>query len=238
MKEKHAVLNTLVKTVLLLFMVFAFIYIASLFSSLWLPLLGFENKQFVKILGGVFDAHETYPIIELNAIYMVFLTALIAAIAWIQLDKLNQTSDKDKKLRRADILLRIDQHLSSPAILRAKKIIYREIFLARTELKMETPIYNDPKLLCKIQDRIIKLLKDESKAEYILIINFLNVMENVSYLYNKNYINTKDINEMFGHTFKTYLKYFETWVPIHRRNFGSDQVYEHLTQLRESEEIE
>jgi hypothetical protein len=145
------------------------------------------------------------------------LTLLIAYIAWIQLKGIYNNS-------KTDMLIRINQLLRDDNISKAMKILREIRFGIENEF-----IQNDPNKITlseirkKCRQGIIEKIgleiknrsdntEKEIQLENVDLVNFLNTIEVVCYLCQKNYISSEDIEELFNHELSYYFEIFKPYI--------------------------
>jgi len=166
-------------------------------ASFWLihPYLKLDEKQ-----------HS----LDINMIYYVFavfISFVLAFIVWIK-------SKEALTRARMTYLLRIDERWSSTEIVEAREVIH-ELYL---EAKKSNPKYENEQIKPIIAQDIMELKdnKDEIK-EFIKLLNFLDFLETIGYLHDKEAITTEEVSELLGNSIIYFYDIFSLYIS-YRRN--------------------
>jgi hypothetical protein len=192
--------------------VFILLIIIAVFILPLLDLFGFDFFGQIHCIEGRCDRSDN-SIIALNAGLIIILTLIIVIVAWIQLGSLSRTS-------KSDFLLRIDERYSSVNSVKARTIIHEFYCDAQTdELHYDIVI---EKISNRIKD--VEFKKEESK-DFIILINFLDFLETISYFCNKKYISDRDVNELLGCSMNYYYKIFKPIIYARRSKYNDPRYY-------------
>jgi hypothetical protein len=169
--------------------------------------------------------HLLFRMINIHAISVVILTAVLICVGWLQLTKLNNIS-------KADFLLRIDNRYGSSEIIKARAIIqriFRKAYPAKAVITEE--IY-----IKKMVNEINELRKkddDVSCNEVSYLLNLLDFLETIAYFSRKEYISVKEIDELLGNSLIFYFKIFKPWIYERRLKYNNKSYYSELENLIE-----
>lgn len=161
-------------------------------------------------------------------------TALLALIAWKQLTKIYSKNE-------AEFLLKIDEQWGSDKIIKARQIIHK------IYIKIE------PKHKEKKRDNIFELVgqeilnmrlnneekgekkkqedKDKEQDDFIILLNFLDFMETIGYLYEKKLIKADELNALCGESIRFNYKIFTPYIRYKRQKHQREKFYESFEAL-------
>jgi hypothetical protein len=75
-------------------------------------------------------------------------------------------------------------------------------------------------------------VKDEiCNYNQVILINFLNGIENICYLCNKNYISSDDVEEFFEHELPYFLDVFEAYIKYAQELYDSNHDNEPYSEF-------
>ncbi len=192
-------------------------------------------SSLVPSLQGFFDDDTNYPLHDFHNAFFILLTAMIAIIAWVQLKGLYENS-------KADMLLRIDKSLRNAEAIKAMTIIRQ----FRFEVEKEIVAQNDIKINFseikkqhkkeieeKTGQKIKKFLLDYGfQHEQVVLINFLNTIETICYLCNKNYASSDDVEEFFENELPSYFDIFEPYIQYVQESYDSKDGNEAYSEFK------
>lgn len=184
----------------------------------------------------LFDEYEGHPLTHLHNAFLIILTALIAIIAYVELKGLYRNS-------KADMLLRIDRSLRNPEAIKAMTIIRQFRFESEKEISVQNDIQvnfsKDRKLYKKTVEektgqKIKNFLLDYgfSQHEQVILINFLNTIETICYLCNKNYTSSDDVEEFFENELQSYFDMFEPYIQYTQELYDGKDGNEAYSEFR------
>ncbi len=184
----------------------------------------------------LFDERHSFTLEDLHNAFLIVLTALIAIIAWVQLKGLYENS-------KADMLLRIDRNLRNAEAIKAMTIIRQFRFEIEKEIAAQNEIKVDfskvrkeykKEIETKTGQKIKRFLLDYSfsQHEQIVLINFLNTIENICYLCNKNYTSSHDVEEFFEYELPYYFDIFEPYIQYTQEQYDSNDNNKAYSQFR------
>lgn len=161
-----------------------------------------------------------------NAAAILILTVILIIVAWYQLEGLNTTS-------KANFLLKIDERWGSSEIITARTIIHR---LYR-EVRKEVACSCEEELIKGVANKIRIIGRSSKKddvSDFILLLNFLDFLETITYFANQNYISKIDIDELSGESIFFYYKVFKSWINYRREKYNNSHYYEALKTFIEN----
>lgn len=152
---------------------------------------------------------------------LTFGLALVI-IAFIQLGGLLRSVQQVKDNINAEFLLKIDERWGDAESLAAREIIHK--FYLRHELedgRSNNESYSD---LCeKVGGDILNLRWDiERTNDFIFILNFLDLMETIGYLFSKGYMDVENIEDLCGYSVAFNYKIFEKYIQSKRERYGQN----------------
>lgn len=144
---------------------------------------------------------------EVNAILFLLTgmaTVALAVVVYLQLKKLHDTNKLQEKTAKGDFLLRIDERWTSQEILEARTIIHGiEVNLCFSSKEKEEEIGNE----------IVRLSKtSKEKKDFMSLVNFLDFLETIGFLFVNNYIEAISLDELCGDSIKIYYKVFLPYI--------------------------
>ncbi len=172
-----------------------------------------------------------------NVLYFLtgFTTAVLALIAYFNLESLNQTN-KNKQL------LQIDQRWGNHEIIKARQIIHIIYRTVCDDLKYEDPkvkpsvnLYeNVSPVIGKIIIELSVSEKLESRACFIYLLNYLDLMESLAYIYRD--ADSKDIEELeafCGETLVFNYGVFHEYIKFRNKKHSTkqDKYYTEFTNI-------
>lgn len=162
-------------------------------------------------------------ILRVQAASVIILTIMLICVGWLQLNRLNRTSN-------ADFLLRIDNRYGSLEIIKARAIIqklFREAYPIGKALSEEIYI---KKMSVGIEK--IRRGKDEKSCdEYMHLLNFLEFLETLAYFSRKDFISVKEVNELLGNSLVFYYKVYKCLIYDRRMKYDNRSYYCELEAL-------
>ncbi|MCL9685835.1 DUF4760 domain-containing protein [Legionella maioricensis] len=164
---------------------------------------------------------------EHNFLYYIISLAITFIIVLIAYTK----SKEALKQSRTNYLLKIDERFCSHEIIKAREIIH-EHYLAIQQENKEIEI---DALKHELGKKIIVISRDvNSKEEYIYLLNFLDFLETIGYLYVQKAVTIPELNELLGNSIVYFYEIFHPYIK-HRRNSKADQkFYSQFEQLYKS----
>lgn len=187
---------------IILFMVFPFMDLVTPIDA------GFKEDHSIQTIYATFIIMLTF--------LLVFSTALIAFVAWIQLSGL-------KKTAQSEFLFRIDERFGSEPIIKAREIIQR---LYRESNNLN-PGAKERVHRRHISHRIDEISKDtNSYKEYTHLLNLLDFLETISYYANENkMISIDDIKNLMGPSMEFFFVIFKLRIKDRRKKYRSKVYY-------------
>jgi len=184
---------------------------------------------------GVFDAKSSpaLSIAAFNVICqsaLIFLTLIIAAIAWFQLKGLRKTT-------RGDFLMRIDNSFHDEKIQDAFGVIYmldRKSTKKCADHKLREPHCSscEDAVSQDMKDRLTKIWyskKEEDIRKRFNISSYLDFLETLAYFVNAEYISLDDIDNLHGGIIKYHCSILCDWISNVRKN--QHDAYSQLIRL-------
>lgn len=150
------------------------------------------------------------------------------AITFIIVFIANTKSKEALKQSRTNYLLKIDERFCSPEIIKAREIIH-EYYLAIRQENNEIEIDT---LKQELGKKIVVISRDiNCKEEYIYLLNFLDFLETIGYLYVQKAVTVPELNELLGNSIGYFYEIFQPYIK-HRRNSKANQkFYSQFEQL-------
>ncbi len=168
---------------------------------------------------------------EYNAIYYYLLsvgTLFLGLIAYIQLSNINESLE-------IDYLLKINQQLRRKEIIKARTIIHELYLMAQNELQAQgINIQNKEwksKLHKKIGYKIKKLSTSNEKQKFLYLLNFLDFMETVGYLYTNNHLTLDNLDKLFGASLIFNFKIYKSYILHRQRKHKIGDFYKEFKKL-------
>lgn len=167
---------------------------------------------------------------EYTLLYYVFASfaALIAAIiAYTQLKKINKSLN-------ADYLIRIDERWRSSEIIKARAIIHH-LYLDVSSILAEQGISEEYAIQERIGNEIKKMSTEKDKVKkFICVLNFLDFMETVGYLFTQGYLPKESLNELFGASIGFNYNIFKPYIICRREKHKIQGFYKEFQSLYEA----
>lgn len=161
---------------------------------------------------------------EHNFLYYIIslaITFIIVLVAYIQ-------SKEALKQSRTNYLLKIDERFCSPEIIKAREIIH-EYYLVIKQGNQEIEVDTVKKELGK---KIIEISRDNNfKEEYIHLLNFLDFLETIGYLYVQKAVTVTELNELLGNSVVYFYEIFDPYIRHRRDSKGDQKFYSQFEQL-------
>lgn len=161
--------------------------------------------------GWINEKHDSSEEIDIF-LYLItgIFTGILAFIAYLQLPAIQKSTE-------GDFLLRIDIQWGNKEILKARKIIYKfrceELEIFPSEFKGNQSILNS-----RIGEKIIKLSNNPARQDdFIYIINFLDFLETIGFLFAKKYVYIKDLNALCGKSLLYNYEIFKPYIEEHKK---------------------
>lgn len=161
---------------------------------------------------------------------IIFTTITLVLIAWFKLTGVNKNLS-------ADYLLKIDERWSSPEIIEARLVIHGIYRKCKLDLYNDTEKLGDDqrkKLHDNIGNEIIKLSKSQDRSEqkmHMYLLNFLDFMETVGYLYASGYVEKKVLNDLFGISLEFNYEIYNQYIEHRRESHNNNKFYERFQKL-------
>jgi len=190
---------------------------------------------------------HSYSLAYLTAA-LVVVTGLLAYVAYNELSHLSKISEKSEKqlkelsiIAKTDFLMRIDHRYCSKEMVDARTIIHNLYH----KVKADHEAKSDPKLkdekLSTSRHRILigqaieklRLKSGKEGRDFILLVNFLDFLETVSYLANKkeHHIETTDIEALLGGSIVYYCEVFSPLIQYRRNKYNRPKWYCEIQKL-------
>jgi hypothetical protein len=156
---------------------------------------------------------------KMGHLALVVFAAIAALAALFQLFRLNNTAF-------AQLLSKIEYRYGSGEILLAREII-QALYL---NTKSKGICYESH--VKKIRIEIKKIGNDKKRTkDFILLLNFLDFLESISYYAQVNYVTRKDVEEMFGGSITYWYDIYYDWILYRRKKFNEPRMYCELEAL-------
>lgn len=179
----------------------------------------------------IIDSYSSNTLIhtpnEELTLWLYFLTGagtvLLAGIAWVQFGPIKQNI-------KGEFLLRIDEQWGSNEAIKAKTIIHQiYIETQRKHPKVATAPLNLHSLM---GIEIINLSCNIKHAEdFIYVLNFLDFMDTIGFLYIKEFVNADDLNALCGEALVFNYEIYQPYI-IHKRDkHANPKFYENFEKL-------
>lgn len=177
----------------------------------------------------VTERNRLNPIAEYTLLYYasaLFSTLVIAEIAYCQLKKIN-------KSLHADYLIKIDERWRSSQIIKARTIIHR-LYLNSINILAKQNISGNLAIREKIGNDIKEMSESQDKEkikDFVYLLNFLDFMETVGYLYTQGHLTKESLNELFGASIAFNYEIFEIYIMYRRKKHDINDFYEEFKKL-------
>jgi len=163
---------------------------------------------------------------EVSIVYFIlaiFISTLILIAAYSKANQAIQNS-------RTNYLLRIDERWSSKEIIQAREVIH-EIYLKVKQTYSED---TDEKIIRKcISDNICALSKNQSQINgFIRLLNFLDFLETIGYLYSIKAVSINEVNELLGNSIIYFFDIYKGYIRYRRAKCRDNKFYEHFEILK------
>ncbi len=159
-------------------------------------------------------------IIILTAIYVI-LAAILAGVAWFQLNHLNSTA-------KNDFLLRIDERFGGPEIVKARSIIHK--FYCQTHKEG----ISNPKHIHLMQLEILNIKYNTLDAkDFMYLHNFIDFLETIAYFANRNVISETDVSELLSGSIAYYYHVFELFIKDRNDKYPNQSYYSEIKEFVE-----
>lgn len=176
-------------------------------------------------LNGTFINTPKDHVDDASIVYYVLTISLSVSILFIAYIKASQAI----KNSRTSYLLRIDERWSSKEIIEAREVIH-EIYLKVKQ--------NNPENTCEkhikecIGESIYAISKYQSRIScFIRLLNFLDFLETIGYLYYIKAVSIKEINELLGNSVIYFFEIYMKYIKCRRDKCDDDKFYEHFEFL-------
>lgn len=198
-----------------------------MFKNSWIFLIPIIVFAFLWFLPGLdffkFSDNQTGQ--EHAFIYYGSIITLTLILAFIAYSKSNSALKQSK----INYLLEIDERFCGSEIIHAREIIH-EFYLTATELYPDFD--ND-----QIKPIIGKMINDihnniGRKRDFIYLLNFLDFLETIGYLYVKKGVTIPELNELLGNSIVYFYEIYEPYIK-HRRK-KDPKFYDQFEKLYES----
>ncbi len=170
------------------------------------------------------DAH-TSNYLEINALFLIVLTAILILVAYTQLSSLNKTA-------KADFLMRLDQRYGSIEIIRARQIIHR--FYRKTKDNNphapEVVHWNE---VGKEIDLLSRAPDFQSQREYVYLLNLLDFLETMAFYANHDYIEPTELDDLMGISIRFFHTIFKPRIDDRKGKYGEKDFYKEFEILAE-----
>ncbi|HAT2147266.1 DUF4760 domain-containing protein [Legionella pneumophila] len=164
---------------------------------------------------------------EHTFIYYIISLAITFIIVYIAYTK----SKEAIKQSRTNYLLKIDERFCSPEIIKAREIIheyYLNIKQKNNEIEIDT-------LKQELGKKVIVISRDINfKSDYIYLLNFLDFLETIGYLYVRNAVTIPELNELLGNSIVYFYEIFQPYIKHRRDSKGDQKFYSQFEQLYKS----
>ena len=204
------------------------VLIVIVFGGLYLILAGFSHTGD--------RGHSDSYIVQLNAFFLILITAIIARIAHTQLKAMNDASQGMGETSKTDLLLRIDRRYCSEENVKAKAIIH-QLYAKEKKAHEEK---GKPERIKDVSEKIMamRLETDEkSTKDFAYLVNFVDFLETVAYFCNKDFIDSCDVKSLTGESIEYYYKIFEKWIKHCEGKYGSLKKFANMEWSNMQENI-
>lgn len=158
--------------------------------------------------------YHDHEIVNIYNIEIIILTALVVAIAYIQLNAIHKTSEANKDINKSEFLLRIDERLGKTNILKARKVIH-EIFVEEYRKKDSSVTYEIA--LNRVADKIVEMSKEKAE-DFIYLYNLLEFLETIGYFYHRDKVTKPEVKELFGESITFYAAVFKLYIESRQKH--------------------
>ena len=111
--------------------------------------------------------------------------------------------------------LRIDERWSSTEIIKAREVLH-EFYLSAKEVNLQLTQHDLNFVIGQQILLISKINKPSEISKFISLLNFLDFLETIGYIYYTGSLEAKDIQELSGNSIMYFYKIFEAYV-LYRR---------------------
>ncbi len=164
------------------------------------------------------NINDRFEVTYTNYIFIVLITLVLAIIAYFK-------STAALKQSKTNYLLRIDERWSSREIIRAREIIHRINLKAKYPNKQEEE-HNNESIKAKMAIDIVELNKKntpEDIKDFISLLNFIDFLETIGYMYKTQAITLEEIKELLGNSIVYFYDIFRAYIEYRRRD--KDQMF-------------
>lgn len=178
-------------------------------SFLFFMSFSFLSNKFLSYTNAEFYTH--------SFIYYIFAVSIPVILIWIAYTKSKKALEQSK----VNYLLKIDERFCSSEIITARIVIHKYYLKAKKDNPIrngQSPASHNESLQLIIGERIKISSKELSEAEdFIYLLNFLDVLETMGYLYSKKFVGDMELDELFGNSIIYFFKIFEPYIQERRQ---------------------
>lgn len=167
---------------------------------------------------------------EVNAALYFVTGVATAALAFIAYNQLSGIS----KNAKAEFLLRVDERWGEKEILDARTIIHKMYLPLKKKGKKSNlrgsslrEYYEDV-----ISESIIEMSESaESPEDFLKLLNYLDFMETIGFLWKNGYIEVEEINSLCGNSICFNYRIFKKYIKNRREEKMNEKFYENFEKL-------
>lgn len=173
------------------------------------------------------DLNKKPKSLTISFIYYFFAIYLSGLLTWIAYSNFSRLNKEIK----AKFLLEIDKRWGETQIIEAREVIHQFYLDARKITQGKE---------CQIEiisNGILALSRSEEEKhikQYVRILNFLDFMETVGYLYSTEDVTFEQLNELCGNTLKFNFLVFKALIKRKRSDHKDRTLYENFEKLYEA----
>lgn len=150
---------------------------------------------------------ENFEIPFIYYVTSLIISVFVILVAYFQ-------SQEALTQSKTNYLLKIDENWSSSEIIKARRVIHEFYLLAQSDNTLTQEQIN-----FAIGQQILRIRNEntpEAIEKFISLLNFLDFLETIGYLYNRNSLLIKDIHELSGNSVCYFYEIFKPYI-LHRR---------------------
>ncbi len=181
------------------------------------------------ILGTLFKIREVhnFELVIFFNILTITLSVIFLYMAFYKLQDILDQSKINNTRQKLNYLLQVDERWTSSEIIQAREVIHK-LYLQASSDKHNS----DEKIQAIIGASILKMENNPKEIrEFILLLNFMDFLETIGFLWYTESISINEINELLGNSIKYFYKIFEKY--IHHRREKDILFYKRFSELYE-----
>lgn len=173
-----------------------------------------------KIYEGNADQADEAALVNYILVFSISLALVI--IAYIKIDEANRQA-------RLNYLLRVDDRWASSEIILAREVIHL-LYLDTYKIPPENKTCKERRFIIGQGIKCLNFNRDKVK-EFISLLNFLDFLETIGYIYFAKGITLIEIRELLGNSIVFYYEIFEDFIEFRRTETNDKKFYEHFERL-------